>query len=165
MIIGVMSDTHGNRKLMHRVAAQMAASHRAALIFHLGDDYGDGEELDRTGLETCIIPGLWCSEYGQLSVPNKRIETFDGVSFACAHADKDLAAREFAADVIMTGHTHVAQIEKRGGSIYLNPGHLKSDFDRGQHPSYAIVQIRPEILDVAIHEIGGAVRASESFFR
>jgi predicted phosphodiesterase len=76
-----------------------------------------------------------------------------------------LGVRERGADIVMTGHTHVAKIEKRGEAIYLNPGHLKASFDRGQHPSYAIVGIAEDGLEITIHELNGDVRERQRFAR
>ena len=165
MIIGVMSDTHGNCAMMHCAADHMKEESEVDLIFHLGDDYSDGEELSLSGTETRIIPGLWCEEYHAPSIPNMLVETFEGVTLSCAHADQDLTARERGANIVMTGHTHVAKIGKLGDAIYVNPGHLKSSRDRGQSPSYAVIHIQGDVLDIAIHELNGDLRAKKHFAR
>lgn len=159
MILGVMSDTHGNRKLMHQAAGLLEAKLGAEVILHLGDDYTDACELARAGHTVRMVPGLWCPEYRNSRIPRQTVEEFDGVSVACAHADKDLRYRERAAAIILTGHTHAAEINRIGASIYVNPGHLKALRDRNQAASFATITISPETVRAAIHEILGGVRA------
>lgn len=166
MIIGVISDTHGNRKLMHQVVDRMNSAHRADLIIHVGDDYPDAQELSLAGHNVRMVPGLWCEEYHDGRTPKRIVIPCDGITISATHAEKDLGAAELAASIVLTGHTHVAKIEKLGQSVHLNPGHLKHPkLDRGQRPSYAIISTEPESVTVAIHELDGGVRTSQSFTR
>ncbi|MCC6696409.1 MAG: YfcE family phosphodiesterase [Candidatus Hydrogenedentes bacterium] len=158
MIIGVMSDTHGNRRMMHEVADYLKTRHRAELIIHVGDDYADAAELAMAGHAVRMVPGLWCPEYGSGRVPKRIVETLGGITIAAAHAAKDLRAAELAASIVLTGHTHVATIERIGPSLHVNPGHLKSKFDRGQRPSYAIIEASDAAVTVSVHELSGDVR-------
>ena len=165
MNIGVMSDTHGNRTLMHEVAERMEREFDTELLFHLGDDYADADELRIYGHDVRMVPGLGCREYGLESVPNRLVEKVDGVTFALAHADQDLTSEEWACSVIMTGHTHVAAIEDLGMSIRLNPGHLKRARDRSQAASFAIIQLDPAEIICRIHEANGQLRQERRFPR
>ena len=122
MNIGVMSDTHGNRKLMHRVADQMRQDAGVTLIIHLGDNFEDAEELRDYGHTVHMVPGLWCPEYRNNRVPKTTLDSFDGVSIACAHAEDDLQEKAQQADVVLVGHTHCGKIEQRGDVLWLNPG-------------------------------------------
>jgi uncharacterized protein len=162
MIIGVMSDTHGNRGLMHRIADDLVRESHADIILHLGDGYDDGEELIAAGHNVRIVPGLYCREYRDKDTPNTLVENFDGAKVACAHAEQDLRAKELCAAVILTGHTHEAMIEKIGRSLYVNPGHLKATPSRGEHPSYAVIEIADGLVRAAIHETNGRVRTEQS---
>ncbi len=165
MIIGIISDTHGNRRMMHQVADYLTARHKADLLIHVGDDYSDAEELAMAGHAIKMVPGLWCPEYADHRIPNTIVEPVDGITISAAHADKDLSARELAATVVLTGHTHVARIEKLGKSVHLNPGHLKSKFDRGQRPSYAVITTSADKIGIAIYELTGDVRESRTYSR
>ena len=51
MIIGVMSDTHGDNYLMREAANLMVVVHRVDIIYHLGDDYRDSQALARAGVQ------------------------------------------------------------------------------------------------------------------
>lgn len=156
-VIGVMSDTHGNVRWMHEAAGLMKERFGVDVIFHVGDDYRDAEELAMAGYDVRMVAGLWCDEYRS---PKLRWfnETIDGVRIAGCHADKDLRATERGADIVLTGHTHVAAIEPIGNTLYLNPGHLKRDLDRGQRPSFATITLDNGHITARIHERNGAIR-------
>lgn len=158
MTFGVMSDTHGNAALLLGAAAMMTATHGASAVFHLGDDYEDGQALIRAGYTVHQVPGLWCAVYRAGSAPRCLVESFDGVTIACAHADKDLRHQQRAAAIVLTGHTHCAHIHRFGHTLYINPGHLAALHNRGQKASYAILDITPETVRAAIYDISGKLR-------
>ena len=158
MILGIMSDTHGNRSLMFEVAELMTERFGVDTIYHAGDDYADAEELDFAGYRVRAVPGLWCPEYGAGRVPRRIVDRVDGITIAMTHADKDLRAVERAASVVITGHTHVATVEQVGASVYLNPGHLKAARDRGQDASFALIMTNEATIRFAVHEIDGRLR-------
>lgn len=163
MILGVLSDTHGNRAMMDRAARHLLDAHRADVIIHLGDNFDDARALAAWVPEVRAVPGLWCREYRDRSVPVVWTETFAGVPVACAHADHDLAPHASAARIAMHGHTHVAGVVERAGTIWLNPGHLKSDMDRGQRPSYAVVAIAGNALEISVCGLDGATRLRRAY--
>ncbi|MDZ4859070.1 MAG: YfcE family phosphodiesterase [Candidatus Hydrogenedentes bacterium] len=161
MIIGVMSDTHGNLRLMHQAADQMKALHQADLIIHVGDDYADAQALAMAGHNVRMVPGLWCDAYNNPRIPNRIVVECDGITISAAHADKDLRAAELSATIVLTGHTHVAKIEKLGRSLHVNPGHLKNaKLDRGQRPSFAVIETSKDEIEVSILELDSVVRLS-----
>lgn len=161
-----MSDTHGNLDLMRAVARTMTGQLRVEVLFHLGDDYTDPEELEYTGYDLRRVPGLWCSAYQDGYTPKRLVEDFEGVAVACAHAEKDLRHVERAAAVILVGHTHVANIAHLGRSLYVNPGHLKAPISRGERASFATIQISDSEVQVRIHEaLDGSLRYQVSVDR
>jgi len=81
VIIGVISDTHGNRTLMHAVADRIRATERADFIIHLGDNYSDAEELADAGHAVRMVPGLQCDAYHDHLVPIVIDEAFDGCAW------------------------------------------------------------------------------------
>lgn len=165
MILGIMSDTHGNVRLFHPVAGLMKERFGVGVIIHAGDDYVDAEELELAGHEVRKVPGLGCDAYVDGGTPRVIVEAFGGITLACAHDEKDLRATDRAAALIVTGHTHRAALERLGRSIYINPGHLASGRARGGRPSFAIVDIGERQVRAAIHEADGAVRLEQTFER
>jgi len=164
VLLGVMSDTHGNRPLMFQ-AAGIIKQLGATLVFHLGDDYADAQELAMSGVDVRMVPGLWCDAYRSTRVPKRIVEDVRGVTIAAAHAAKDLRHTELSADIVMTGHTHEPAIKRVGHTVYLNPGHLKGPESRGHRPSFAMLTIADHTIRAAIHELTGAVRLEKTFDR
>jgi putative phosphoesterase len=160
MKIGVISDTHRNRRLMHAVAEKMTADLGATLLFHLGDDYADGEELSHAGYDVRYVPGLWCPEYNRSTISKRVSESCAGVAVVAVHALKDLRAPDLSNDVILSGHTHKALVEQVGPVLYVNPGHLKGLKDRGERASFATLDLEPGIVTATIYEATGEPRFS-----
>ena len=148
MKIGVISDTHGYEP---RVALAMEKFFADAdLILHAGDvlnhgarnvnyrvdDYnpkaltarineskipfviarGNGDsELDDDVLETPLAP------YAHVFANGKRIVVNHGHHLP-TDADKDKMAAHLHADIFISGHVHTTVLERRGNTIFLNPG-------------------------------------------
>jgi predicted phosphodiesterase len=147
---------------MHEAADAMVNRFHAEVLFHLGDDYRDAEELVMAGYSVRRVPGLWCPEYHDSRIPKRLIEVFDGITVAWAHADKDLRHVERAAAIILTGHTHRAEIALLGRSLYVNPGHLKSRVSQGKPSSYAVIEIGLDEVHASIHDAPSHRARSES---
>ncbi len=156
--IGVISDTHGNLKLMFRAVNVMSDELGVELFFHVGDNYDDAEALAHAGHAVRMVPGLWCPEYHNMRVPNRIAESVGGITIVAAHAEKDLRGADWGAAIVLTGHTHVARIDKLGRSLLVNPGHLKSMYDRGERPSFATITMSEKDVCVAVHEVSGDTR-------
>lgn len=163
MILGVLSDTHGNRSFMEAAAHALVATHRSDVLLHLGDNYDDGEALARLAPEVRLVPGLWCDAYRNGAIQNVVSETFGALRIAYAHADHDLMRVAASARLALFGHTHVACIEPRDGTVWVNPGHLKARIDRSQRASYATVVIEDAAFEVSIFEFSGALRQRARF--
>ncbi|NLN93892.1 MAG: hypothetical protein GX130_11375 [Candidatus Hydrogenedens sp.] len=165
MILGVMSDTHGNTRLMLRAADQMRNDHDARWLIHLGDNWEDQEWLSMAGYPARGVPGLWCPEYGSRRVPRRRIDDFSGMQIAYAHTVEDLPAVDPAIELLLAGHTHRACICMREGIPLLNPGHLKNMRDRGCDASYGIVAIEADCFHLALYLLNGDCVDEKTFRR
>lgn len=158
MILGVISDTHGNARRMHRVADLLSQNFAAEVIIHLGDDYADAEQLEMAGHAVWAVPGLWCPEYHGFRVPKARVETVQGTRIAFAHAERDIASVRAGAALLLTGHTHSARIAFEDGVVCMNPGHLRRAKDRGELASFGLIILSEEELLCSIHEADGRLR-------
>ena len=158
MILGVMSDTHGNVRLMHRVADLLSREFAAEVIIHLGDDYADADQLGMAGHAVWAVPGLWCPEYQSFRVPKARMETVLGLRIGFAHAERDIDLVRPGTDLLLTGHTHAARIALEGGAIAMNPGHLRKPSDRGENASFGLITLSERETACAIHEANGDLR-------
>lgn len=137
MKLGVVSDTHGNLKTA-AAAVQQLSQYEIDAVLHCGDIVGAGiiplfaawpthfvfgncdydlAEMRRT-IQDC---GQFCHErFGEL--------TFGGRSIALLHGDDSRLLRESQQsgrfDLVCSGHTHVYEERRAGGTLILNPGAL-----------------------------------------
>jgi predicted phosphodiesterase len=165
MILGVISDTHGNLALMRKAASLLKNKFLATRIIHLGDDYADKQTLEMDGYPVTGVPGLWCPEYSDPRVPKMVVEEFEGMRIACAHAAEDLPPMTSNLDLCLIGHTHRYGIVVRQGVPLMNPGHLKGDQDRMRLPSFGVVRITNALLCLSIHDLTGQVLMEQEFPR
>lgn len=147
MKIGVISDTHGCHE--HWSKAYDKFFHDADLIIHCGDvlyhgprnpmleDYNPAKLAEK--INSCPQPVLICkgncdSEVDQLvlntPIQSPYVHTFaDGRHIVAVHGHtvetdeaKDATAAAIRADIMINGHIHVNVLEKRGNTVFLNPG-------------------------------------------
>ncbi|MBR0283982.1 MAG: phosphodiesterase [Selenomonadaceae bacterium] len=147
MKIGVISDTHGHE--MRWAKAYEKFFKDADMILHAGDVLYHGprnpmlEDYNPAGLaqriNDCPIPvviakGNCDSEVDQMviALPIQAPYAYvmaEGCRIVMTHghtvetdADKDKMAAHLKADIFITGHIHTNVLEKRGNTVFLNPG-------------------------------------------
>jgi len=174
MLVGVVSDTHGNREGMLLLAARLK-SQGVEILLHLGDDYRDHRTLSQAGLKVIGVPGVYCPEYRDPQIPNRQVVDLEGMKFLLTHTetrhayddpqdlDPELACYEV--DTVLFGHTHVPEFEERQGVVWINPGHLKDRTDRGHAPSFALLHINPPELKVRIIRLKDGLVHQKKIFR
>jgi putative phosphoesterase len=161
MILGIMSDTHGRYDLMQRVADLMAMKFNVDAVVHLGDDYADTVQMDAHGRSLYAVPGVFEDAWNDRRVERRMIKKFEGVSFMLSHTparhshdgptdmDPSRALSKYGAEVLLHGHTHHRRaVILDDGLIAICPGHLKAELDRGEPPSFAIVEIKQSTLKI-----------------
>mgnify|MGYP000967301163 CR=1 FL=1 len=142
MKIGIISDTHG-----HEMAWQTAFEkhfHDADLILHAGDvrnpmksDYNPAglvARINASPVPVIIARGncdssvdASCLElpvqapYAYVVWEGKRIIITHGDA-VMTDAEKDAMAKHLKADLFISGHIHVTVLERRGDTVFLNPG-------------------------------------------
>lgn len=147
MKVGIISDTHGCE--MRWALAYHKYLSRTDLIIHAGDvlyhgprnpmltDYNPAGLAER--INTCPIPILIArgncdsevdamvlelpvmAPYAYAMLDGFRIVATHGHRLADAAAMDEMAAH-LQADLLVTGHIHTNVLEKRGDTIFLNPG-------------------------------------------
>ena len=137
MIVGILSDTHGDRDAARQAIALLAA-HGAQVFFHCGDVGGERvlDEFIQRRLHfvwgNCDDPTPSLRRYVVetlgLALPREplRVE-LAGRRIAVYHGHE----REFAPavrapdyDYLFYGHTHVADDQRDNGARFINPGAL-----------------------------------------
>ncbi|MFA4974125.1 MAG: metallophosphoesterase family protein [bacterium] len=170
MILGVMSDSHGNVAMMQKAADLMVKKFGVEAIVHLGDDYADAQKLDPRGRALYAVPGMYEAAWMDDNVSHRLIKDFGGVVFLISHTptrdkhDKhgDMnpgrAMSKYGAQVLLHGHTHKFGVMKAiDGLIVINPGHLKSETDRGAMPTFAVIDVKEPDISVKFVDLEGEV--------
>lgn len=147
MKIGIISDTHGHEQAWAKAFAKHF--HDAEMILHAGDVLYHGprnpmkEDYNPAGLvqriNDCPVPVIIAKGNCDSSVDASCLElpvqapyayvVHEGRRIIITHGDsvmsneeKDKMAAHLKADVFISGHVHITVLEKRGKTIFLNPG-------------------------------------------
>jgi hypothetical protein len=136
MIIGLISDTHDNIHAIKK-AVEKFNQERVELVLHAGDYIAPftAEHFKPLDAHMIGVFGNNCAEtellkkvyskvgaeirgyFTEVEAGNLKIALLHG------HRRQDVEKAETGGyDVVVTGHTHRAKIEKRNGVLYVNPG-------------------------------------------
>jgi putative phosphoesterase len=172
MKIGVMSDTHGNIDNLEK-AVEVLKNLGAEKLIHLGDNYTDVAE---TGEDMMQVPGVFSDEYQKPSIPNRRIENFNGWRVLLTHTvsahENDLpddikpeeCIEEKTVDMVLYGHTHIPSARQKHGVVYVNPGHLKDEDKKGYPPTCACINLEEQRAQVKIYDVTTLEIVQEAWF-
>lgn len=151
-----MSDTHRNTQLMNDAAALMVDTFGATTLYHLGDDYEDSAALISRGVTLVRIPGIYDKEYSDPAIPQRVKKNIEGVEILAAHAEKTIPQNESeAATIVLVGHTHLHEFRPTASGIVFNPGHLKSNCEKGREPTFGIIEVGENSIRLAIYNLNG----------
>ena len=151
MKILVLSDSHGAIESMER-AVERTDPH---LILHLGDCWRDGEKLQGRFPKIPLqqVPGNCDFRSDQ---PAERLLCLEDFRILMCHGHtygvkQSLTAAGFAAeeqdlDLFLFGHTHRPLVDRRGKTLFLNPGSI----GEWRRPTYGVVTISGGKLDGGI---------------
>jgi putative phosphoesterase len=161
MRVIVVSDSHGeleNIKLLSLVAKE----EKVEKIIHLGDDYDDADLLMNEGITIERVPGVFSAYYTERDIPNRKVIELEGWKLLLTHTKErhqnDLTGdtppeeyiRSATVDIMLYGHTHIPAISIENHVYLINPGHLKSSDKRGYEPSYAVMDISSESIQIIV---------------
>jgi len=132
-LLGVVSDSHGNHDFLS-YAVRMLQGLGAEVLLHLGDNALDVES--GIPLPVYSVPGKFEPAYADVSKRTLALE-FAGWKVAMSHVFAELPE----GDIRLYGHTHVPAAESMGEVLRLCPGHLKSQQDKGEQPSFALLEL------------------------
>ncbi|HHX29090.1 MAG: metallophosphoesterase [Bacillota bacterium] len=144
MLIGVLSDTHGD---LSRMEACMAAMPDIELLLHAGDFYEDARKIGASsGLKVVAVTGncdymVKGPSEEMLVVGAKRVYVTHGHLY---RVKRDLSllvqrSRALGVDVTVFGHTHAPTVFRREGILFVNPGSPHSP--RHAEASCAVLEI------------------------
>ncbi len=152
----VMSDTHGNQKLLRK---PFMLESQYDMIIHLGDNYEDIQENFDLYEDAILlrVPGIFHPRYRDQSLPAIMHTDVEGWMIGLVHNLEDYFKQKSRGDIVLHGHTHHSEIQDDGETIYANPGHLKSEFDRNREPSYMVIDLTPEAAQLTVKSLRGDV--------
>lgn len=142
MKILVLSDSHGGIANM----CQAVELEKPRMIFHLGDCWRDAERLHNRFPEIPLeqVPGncdFRPTETAErlLCLEDQRILLCHGHTYGVKQSlmAAGYAAEEKNLDVFLFGHTHRPLVDRRGKTLFLNPGSV-GDYAR---PFYGILTV------------------------
>ena len=141
----VFSDSHGEPKEMKKIIENMPD---VSAVIHLGDLNRDIQFLEDTFFDFPIY-GVQGNNDFSGAYPNEKMLQIDGKKIFITHGHyylsgwdpaplKSIPATE-KADVILFGHTHIAEVEHFSGKILANPGSISRP--RTGNASYGVIEI------------------------
>jgi putative phosphoesterase len=161
MLIAVLADTHlprGSRRLPQACVERLVA---ADLILHAGDLTAASflEELRALGPPVQAVYGNMDEPALREALPKELVVEAEEARIGMVHIpgpaagrEQRLAARFPGCDAVVYGHTHIPQVERVGGTWFLNPG---SPTERRRAPSHSLIELRvtgtrlrPRLLDL-----------------
>jgi putative phosphoesterase len=142
MKIIVFSDAHGNKGIINRI---INYNPDADFIISLGDSEVDYQFL--LDLDILAIKGNYPRDpgfayEGELKVEDKTIFMTHGHKYGVHRKLSKLASHALKKeyDLVLYGHTHIAQIDRVGTTILVNPGSIKSPRN-AIPPSYLVITV------------------------
>ena len=147
MLVGIISDTHGDAAAIERVAAHPAAQ-RAAVWLHAGDVAPDAGYLEKLLSKkvyavagNCDWPNPNVKDECVLTLAGHKIFLTHGHSYGVRYTTglfRD-AALAVGADIAVYGHTHVVE-RSIGVLTVLNPGSAARPRD-GAEGSFMVAEL------------------------
>lgn len=163
MKYAIISDTHGKLDNFQSLLDWLKKNNINSII-HLGDNYEDTFLPLNNGFNVIRVPGIFCSSYFDQNVPNRIFKNIFGWEFFISHTIKSTPNDDYEdhkpekiiedanTDVFLYGHTHVPDLKIKSDILFVNPGHLQNDDQRGFDPSFAVMEINENILSVVIFD-------------
>lgn len=130
MKILVFSDSHSNISSMYDVISACKAD--TSLIVHLGDMCSDFKKITALfpDIPNVFIKGN--NDFFEIGVDSEYIGILEGIKCLFTHGHQysvksgisgiSVRARALKADLVLFGHTHIPFKEKRGQTLFFNPG-------------------------------------------
>jgi len=147
MKILVLSDSHGSYENVRRAVEIV----KPGMVFHLGDGWRDAERLQEElpDLPLEHVPGNCDFRSHE---PAERLLEVGGMRILLCHghtyhvkytmSEAEEAAKRMGLDLFLFGHTHTPLIDRKGRTMFMNPGSVGTF-----RPTYGIVSIANGKLD------------------
>ena len=158
----VISDTHEDSGSMEWTLDYLKTE-KIDTVIHLGDYYDDASVLESYGHDLIRVPGTWdACYYSNPDIANRKFIKIEGWRIFLTHTpnshyndlDNDITPEsvivEGSADIFLYGHTHITEIKQMDGMVFINPGHMTSDENRGWPMTYSLLEIDAGVLRASV---------------
>ncbi len=150
MRIVVVSDTH---RSISGFLDKVKTMPKPDLIIHLGDYTSDGEKIEKElGVNVVQVKGNCDMGFSYrdeelLEIGGKKIFLTHGHKYSVKMNSDSLYYRglELGADIVLYGHTHVAEIIREEKIIIMNPGSPSSPRGMELNPTFGLIEITDEL--------------------
>jgi uncharacterized protein len=162
MRVLIISDSHGEAKLLSEIVKRVKADH----VIHCGDFCTDEAELPKVPLTVVRGNCDWAQ------VPQEQIWEGQGVRFFITHGHKyqvkttplpmRYRTEEVGAQIGCFGHSHFPFCEKVGDVLLINPGSIS--YPRGfPHATYAVLEKTDKKLAVTYYKTDGTLITARGY--
>ena len=171
MLIGLISDTHIPDRRIKLPQPVFDAFEDVDLIIHAGDIASQSvlDDLEKIA-PVHAVEGNMDRVVGELELPASKIIEAKGHKIGIVHGEvyprgdtQQLyyTALELGVDILVSGHSHIAQLEKIKDVILVNPGSPTNP--RLSDPSVALLEINKSKIEIEFIKTGSPVCASLNF--
>ena len=171
MLIGLISDTHIPDRRIKLPQPVFDAFEDVDLIIHAGDITSQSvlDDLEKIA-PVHAVEGNMDRVVGELELPASKIIEAEGHKIGIVHGEvyprgdtQQLyyTALELGVDILVSGHSHIAQLEKIKDVILVNPGSPTNP--RLSDPSVAVLEINKSNIEIEFIKTGSPVCASLNF--
>lgn len=153
MKILVLSDTHGD---IDKAKEAIEENSNIDLIIHLGDYFRDAEKLSGMFPDIPVEYIYGNSDFMIGDVPAEKLLEFRGKRIFITHGHRYSVkwdynrlykkAEEMHADLLLFGHTHVADMVEREHCYLVNPGST-SEPRNDSNESYALIELNESKIE------------------
>lgn len=164
----VMSDSHGDRAVVEEIASHYKGQVDA--IFHNGDS--ELEAYDNIWQGIHVVGGNCDLD---AAYPDHKVVEVKGLHISQTHGHLfginfswqrlDYWAQETNADLCLYGHLHVPAAEKRGKTLFVNPGSVRQPRGLIQEKLYALITVTEDDIRVEWHRLDHETYQEQVFSR
>lgn len=172
MLIGLISDTHIPDRRIKLPQKVLETFEGVDLIIHAGDITSQSviDELE-TIAPVVAVEGNMDRVHGEIDLPPSKIIEAEGHKIGVIHGEvyprgdtQQLYyhALQLEVDILVSGHSHIAQLEKIKNVILVNPGSPTNP--RLSDPSVALMEINGNDISIEFIQTGRPVCSALNFY-